>query len=42
LEDRAFDISRERIRQLQNSALCKLRRALSKREDPLDTAPSLA
>jgi RNA polymerase primary sigma factor len=29
-----FDISRERIRQLQNSALAKLRRALSKREDP--------
>ncbi|HEU5313353.1 MAG TPA: RNA polymerase sigma factor RpoD/SigA [Candidatus Udaeobacter sp.] len=37
-----FGISRERIRQLQNSALAKLRRALSKREDPLDTAPSLA
>lgn len=29
-----FDISRERIRQLQNIALAKLRRALSKREDP--------
>jgi DNA-directed RNA polymerase sigma subunit (sigma70/sigma32) len=29
-----FDISRERIRQLQNSALAKLRRALSQREDP--------
>jgi RNA polymerase primary sigma factor len=37
-----FDISRERIRQLQHSALGKLRRALSKREDPLDTKPSLA
>jgi RNA polymerase primary sigma factor len=37
-----FGISRERIRQLQNSALAKLRRALSKREDPLNTAPSLA
>jgi len=37
-----FGITRERIRQLQNSALGKLRRALSKREDPLDTAPSLA
>src|SRR4029077_7170237 len=37
-----FGISRERIRQLQNIALTKLRCALSKREDPLDTAPSLA
>src|SRR6266567_1258175 len=31
-----FGVTRERIRQLQNIALAKLRRALSKREDPLD------
>ena len=37
-----FHISRERIRQLQNNALTKLRRALRKREDPLDAAPSFA
>ena len=37
LEDvsKDFGITRERIRQLQNIALAKLRRALSKREDPL-------
>ena len=36
LEDvgRDFGITRERIRQLQNVALTKLRRALSKKEDP--------
>jgi len=28
-------VSRERIRQLQNSALSKLRRALSQKEDPI-------
>ena len=35
LEDvgKDFGITRERIRQLQNIALAKLRRALSKRED---------
>jgi len=33
-----FGVTRERIRQLQNIALAKLRRALSKREDPLDAA----
>jgi RNA polymerase primary sigma factor len=38
LEDvsKGFGVTRERIRQLQNIALTKLRRALSKREDPLD------
>jgi RNA polymerase primary sigma factor len=37
LEDvsKGFGVTRERIRQLQNIALTKLRRALSKREDPL-------
>jgi RNA polymerase sigma factor, sigma-70 family len=37
LEDvgRGFGVTRERIRQLQNIALAKLRRALGKREDPL-------
>jgi len=37
LEDvsKDFGVTRERIRQLQNIALAKLRRALSKREDPL-------
>jgi RNA polymerase primary sigma factor len=36
LEDvgKDFGITRERIRQLQNIALTKLRRALSKKEDP--------
>jgi RNA polymerase primary sigma factor len=33
-----FGVTRERIRQLQNIALMKLRRALSKKEDPLDAA----
>lgn len=37
-----FGITRERIRQLQNIALAKLRRALRKREDLLDAAPGLA
>ncbi|HSS16245.1 MAG TPA: RNA polymerase sigma factor RpoD/SigA [Candidatus Dormibacteraeota bacterium] len=37
-----FGITRERIRQLQKIALTKLRRALRKREVPLDTALSLA
>ncbi len=31
-----FSVTRERIRQLQNVALAKLRRALSKKEKPLD------
>jgi RNA polymerase primary sigma factor len=40
LEDvsKGFGVTRERIRQLQNIALAKLRRALIKREDPLDAA----
>jgi RNA polymerase primary sigma factor len=40
LEDvsKGFGVTRERIRQLQNIALAKLRRALSKREDRLDAA----
>jgi RNA polymerase primary sigma factor len=40
LEDvgKNFGITRERIRQLQNIALAKLRQALSKKEDPLDAA----
>jgi RNA polymerase primary sigma factor len=39
LEDvsKNFGITRERIRQLQNMALAKLRRALSKKENPLET-----
>jgi RNA polymerase primary sigma factor len=37
-----FGITRERIRQLQNIALAKLRCALRKRGDLLDAAPSLA
>jgi RNA polymerase primary sigma factor len=39
LEDvgKNFGVTRERIRQLQNIALAKLRRALSKREDFLET-----
>ena len=39
LEDvsKGFGVTRERIRQLQNTALAKLRRALSKREDFLKT-----
>src|SRR5439155_890453 len=38
LEDvgKAFGVTRERIRQLQNIALAKLRRALSKKEDPAE------
>jgi RNA polymerase primary sigma factor len=40
LEDvsKDFGVTRERIRQLQNVALAKLRRALSKKEDFLETA----
>jgi RNA polymerase primary sigma factor len=40
LEDvgKNFGITRERIRQLQNIALAKLRRALSKKEDSLEAA----
>ena len=40
LEDvgKDFGVTRERIRQLQNIALTKLRRALSKKEDPLAAA----
>jgi RNA polymerase primary sigma factor len=40
LEDigKDFGITRERIRQLQNSAVAKLRHALSKRENPLHAA----
>ena len=39
LEDvsKNFGITRERIRQLQNMALAKLHRALSKKENPLET-----
>jgi RNA polymerase primary sigma factor len=38
LEDvgKDFGVTRERIRQLQNIALAKLRRALSKKEDPAE------
>jgi RNA polymerase primary sigma factor len=32
---RQFGVTRERIRQLQNTALCKMRRTLSKKEKPL-------
>ena len=32
---REFGVTRERIRQLQNTALIKMRRALSKKEKPL-------
>jgi RNA polymerase primary sigma factor len=44
LEDvsKDFGVTRERIRQLQNIALAKLRRALSKREDPLNAALGVA
>jgi len=44
LEDvgKNFGITRERIRQLQNIALAKLRRALSKKEDALDVAQPVA
>jgi RNA polymerase primary sigma factor len=43
LEDvgKNFGVTRERIRQLQNIALAKLRRALSKREDLLAAAQSV-
>jgi len=37
-----FGVTRERIRQLQNIALAKLRRALSKKEDALHVAQSVA
>jgi RNA polymerase primary sigma factor len=44
LEDisKNFGITRERIRQLQNIALAKLRRALNKKEDALDVAQVVA
>lgn len=46
LEDvgREFGVSRERIRQLQNSALAKMRKALLKKDKPVPTpyAPGLA
>src|SRR5437870_5473719 len=44
LEDvgKDFGVTRERIRQLQNIALTKLRRALSKKEDPLQKELSVA
>jgi RNA polymerase primary sigma factor len=44
LEDvgKNFGVTRERIRQLQNIALTKLRRALSKREDLFETDVSVA
>jgi len=44
LEDvgRDFGVTRERIRQLQNIALAKLRRALSKQEDLPDVAEGVA
>jgi RNA polymerase primary sigma factor len=44
LEDvgKDFGITRERIRQLQNIALTKLRRALSKKEDALNVALPVA
>ena len=44
LEDvgKNFGITRERIRQLQNIALAKLRRALSKKEDSLNFAQPVA
>ena len=44
LEDvgKNFGVTRERIRQLQNIALAKLRRALSKKEDALYVAQPVA
>ena len=44
LEDvgREFGVSRERIRQLQNSALAKMRKALMKKEQPTPAAMSVA
>jgi RNA polymerase primary sigma factor len=43
LEDvgKNFGVTRERIRQLQNIALAKLRRALSQKEDPLGAAQAV-
>jgi RNA polymerase primary sigma factor len=43
LEDvgKNFGVTRERIRQLQNIALVKLRRALSQKEDPLGAAQAV-
>jgi RNA polymerase primary sigma factor len=40
LEDvgREFGVSRERIRQLQNAALAKMRRALMKKDQPAPKA----
>ena len=38
----SLGVTRERIRQLQNTALTKLRRALRKREDSLDLAQPVA
>lgn len=35
-----FGVTRERIRQLQNIALCKLRKALGRREAPTETIPA--
>ena len=32
----SFGVTRERVRQLQNEAIAKLRRALSKKERPVD------
>src|SRR2546430_8279101 len=44
LEDvgKDFGVTRERIRQLQNIALAKLRRALSKKEDTVDLTQAVA
>ena len=39
---KTFGITRERIRQLQNIALTKLRRALRKKEDLFNTAQPVA
>ena len=39
---KSFGVTRERIRQLQNTALTKLRHALSRREDALDLAQPVA
>jgi RNA polymerase primary sigma factor len=39
---KSLGVTRERIRQLQNTALTKLRRALRKREDALDLAQPVA
>ena len=37
---KTFGVTRERIRQLQNIALVKLRRALAKREKPIVARPN--